>query len=137
MREIKTFNIREMKNSYKALLAFFGIVIIAFGISVLNAYGIICGALILLAVLFKRNAFLGKEGIVITHSILLFKHVEECLFADIKSILRQSYPKDAGKVALQLGKDKTTTMLVVTRKDAAEIIRLAKLKNDDIFLEDF
>lgn len=135
MREFKTINPHEMKKSTRiaGLLASFGLIWL--GITIESIYTILVGAVIFLAVIYKKEMLFNEEGYVTKFDFIFFKHEDIWKYDQISYMHREMAP-DINYMGIIIQKDMAFKRAVVSRREVEEILELAKSQNPKIYIGD-
>ena len=90
---------------------------------------------VVLAVFFKKEHIISKEGVIIRYNLFGWSHENGWAWAEITA-LKTDYKKAAPNVLLHIGKDVTIRDFVMKKSDIPKILRLAKEMNPDIYIGD-
>jgi len=88
---------------------------------------------VVLAVFFKKEHVISKEGVDIRYDLLGIKHVNRWEWKDITAI-KTDYVKAYPNVLVHIGKDVTIRDFVMKKGDINGILKLASEMNPDIYI---
>ncbi len=135
MDKIKAYDERAMKKSTKmaALLMGAGLIIFGFWSSV--RYSAVIGVILILAVVFQKETYICREGIVLAYDFIIYKHKIVWNFDEISDI----HIENAGNstyVILHFLRDVMTRRLVFSKEEADRVLELAERANAHIHIEE-
>lgn len=135
MREYKTINPHELKKTTRVAGLIAGLGLIWLGITVGSIYTILVGAVIFLAVIYRKEMLFDEEGYVTKFDFIFFKHEDIWRYDQITYMHREKAP-DINYIGIIIQKDMAFKRAVVFKRDVEEILELAKSKNPKIFIGD-
>lgn len=118
--------------SFKVLL---GVFIVVLSLVQFSIWGMLVGSLFAVGSLLKKKVVIDKEGIHNKYDMFVYKHVEFWDFLDIENIHKESNPKFEGDVMMHFSRDIVTRKYLFNISDCEAIIKMAKLKNPDIYVD--
>ena len=132
MDKIKAYDDRTMRKSTKFAAVIFGAGLFSFYSTV--KYSAIIGVVLLLAVVFQKETYVSKEGVVLAYDFILRKHKIVWSFEEITDI-HIEYVADPNYVVLHFLRDVMSRRLVFQKRELEQVLELARSVKPDIHIE--
>ena len=97
-------------------------------------YSAIIGVVLLLAVVFQKETYVSKEGVVLAYDFILRKHKIVWSFEEITDI-HIEYVADPNYVVLHFLRDVMSRRLVFQKRELEQVLELARSVKPDIHIE--
>ncbi|MCI5687252.1 MAG: hypothetical protein MR303_01955 [Emergencia sp.] len=134
MDKIKAYDDRAMRKSTKFAAIVFGTGLIVFSFYSTVKYSAIIGVVLLLAVIFQKETYVSREGVVLAYDFIVRKHKIVWSFEEITDI-HIEYVADPGYVVLHFLRDVMSRRLVFRKQELEQVLELAKSVKPDIHIE--
>ena len=134
MDKIKAYDDRTMRKSTKFAAVIFGAGLIVFSFYSTVKYSAIIGVVLLLAVVFQKETYVSKEGVVLAYDFILRKHKIVWSFEEITDI-HIEYVADPNYVVLHFLRDVMSRRLVFQKRELEQVLELARSVKTDIHIE--
>lgn len=135
MDKIRAYDERTMKKSTRAAALVMGAGLIIFGFWSSVRYSAVIGVLLILAVVFQKETYICREGIVLSYDFVIYKHKIIWNFDEISHI-HIEHADSSTYVVLHFLRDVMTRRLVFCREEADRVLQLAKQANEHIHIEE-
>ncbi len=135
MDEIKAYDDRAMRNSTKIAAVIFGVALIGFSFYATVKYAAVIGMVLLLAVVFQKETYVSREGVVLAYDFILKKHKMIWSFEEITDI-HIEYVADPAYVALHFLRDVMSRRLIFRKQELAAVLDLARSAKPNMHIEE-
>lgn len=134
MDKIKAYDDRAMRKSTKFAAIVFGTGLIVFSFYSTVKYSAIIGVVLLLAVIFQKETYVSREGVVLAYDFIVRRHKIVWSFEEITDI-HIEYVADPSYVVLHFLRDVMSRRLVFQKQELEQVLELAKSVKPDIHIE--
>lgn len=133
MKKYFILNNRCIKREHKIILFIIGGSLVISSLITKNFLEVIIGLILLYMPFFSKKTFITEEGIEIYYNGLVYNHKERINFIELTNIRIEQL---ANNTALHFLKNHIGKRLIFDNKDAKNIIKLAKTKNNSIYFDE-
>ena len=135
MREFKTADQKELKQSTRICGLIFATLLILFGIFGHSLYSGVIGAILIAALIMVKRVVVNEEGIVTTYDCFFFKRKEVWSWEEIKEIHKQLSPNKK-EMALHFSKEVMVKRLIFPMDVYEKVLDLAREMKPGIYIAD-
>lgn len=135
MREFKGI-VPERKKSTRIAFALLVVLMMVISFLIKKYIYLPLEVLVFLACFFSKEHIVSEEGVDLRYKLFGANTVHNWWGWDEITSIHTDYRKAAPKVQLHIGKDIVVRTFIMEEKDIPGIIKLAKEKNPEIYIED-
>lgn len=135
MDRIQAYDDKAMRKSTRIATLIFGAGLIAFSICFSEQYSAMIGVVFILAVIFRKEIYVSREGVVLAYDFILYKHKISWPFEEITDIHIERVP-DPQYVVVHFLRGVMSRRLVFRARELDNVLELAKSVTPGIHIED-